>query len=398
MNNKNKNIAANQDEGKLVRVEIADATGHQTLMLSPQATEEYVSTQEDKWVFVDNRLIEAEHLAQVDWNQTQSVRVMPGLVGGVNPPDLSLSFGLVERSSIDEELRFEQREQDRFWRDGRLARIEGLIHLFHDSIGKNLKALDLLKQIIVDNQETIRIGRKNIIVIGDLASYAIPIKPIIENFTNIFSTKSSSGFDRIEIHPRDRWVHNHVNACIQVSADLEMPSIDTFAGLILGLKNDKTTFHQESLKPLRDGLISTYGYCNSPITESLSLYLKQCYGAIHDTENHEIRVKGTHGWTWHIEYGDPETIGFRISSTIRNGKKRLHFEDSKHGLSWTNSIEEVLDICVSWPKSLLDKSKNHYLSNSKLFRDSIIHHWAPFAKEFEKDPNLISSQEEDEWA
>ena len=137
---------------------------------------------------------------------------------------------------------------------------------------------------------------------------------------------------------------------------------------------------------------------DSPITESLSLYLKQRYGAIHDTENHEIRVKGTHGWTWHIEYGDPETIGFRISSTIRNGKKRLHFEDSKHGLSWTNSIEEVLDICVSWPKSLLDKSKNHYLSNSRLFRDSIIEHWAPFAKEFEKDPNLISSQEEDEWA
>tara|TARA_B110000459_G_C16366432_1_gene383334 strand:+ start:358 stop:714 length:357 start_codon:yes stop_codon:yes gene_type:complete len=80
--NKQENMN-NQDEGKLIKVEVADASGHQTLMLSPQQTEKYVSEQTDMWVFVDNNLLEADNLSNVDWNEAQSVRIMPGLVGGI---------------------------------------------------------------------------------------------------------------------------------------------------------------------------------------------------------------------------------------------------------------------------------------------------------------------------
>ena len=73
-----------QDEGKLIKVEVADpAYGHQTLMLKPQETEEYLSNQSGKWIFVDNEFIQSENLSLVNWNTTENVRVLPGLVGGM---------------------------------------------------------------------------------------------------------------------------------------------------------------------------------------------------------------------------------------------------------------------------------------------------------------------------
>ena len=76
---------ASQDEGKLIKVEVADpAHGHQTLMLRPEETQEYLSTQSDKWIFVDNEFTQNENLSLVNWNTTETVRVLPGLVGGMN--------------------------------------------------------------------------------------------------------------------------------------------------------------------------------------------------------------------------------------------------------------------------------------------------------------------------
>ena len=75
---------ASQDEGKIIKVEVADpAHGHQTLMLKPEETQEYLITQTDKWIFVDNEFTQSENLSLVNWNTTETVRVLPGLVGGV---------------------------------------------------------------------------------------------------------------------------------------------------------------------------------------------------------------------------------------------------------------------------------------------------------------------------
>lgn len=74
---------ANQGEGKLIKVEIADASGHQTLMLTPQQTQEFVCSHSDMWVFVDNTFQTAENMSDVEWNSVETVRLLPGLVGGM---------------------------------------------------------------------------------------------------------------------------------------------------------------------------------------------------------------------------------------------------------------------------------------------------------------------------
>ena len=72
-----------KQDNKLIKVQIADASGHQTLMLKPPETIEVIENNSDKWIFVDNQLVEFEHVPEIDWNQAESVRILPGLVGGI---------------------------------------------------------------------------------------------------------------------------------------------------------------------------------------------------------------------------------------------------------------------------------------------------------------------------
>ena len=67
----------------IIKVEIADASGHQTLMLKPPEAIEVIESNSDKWIFVDNQLVEFEQTPEIDWNQAESVRILPGLVGGI---------------------------------------------------------------------------------------------------------------------------------------------------------------------------------------------------------------------------------------------------------------------------------------------------------------------------
>jgi hypothetical protein len=76
---------ANQDEGKLIKIEVADpAEGHQTLMLKPKEAQDFLSSQSDQWIFVDDEFTQKENLDLVDWNTTETVRVLPGMIGGMN--------------------------------------------------------------------------------------------------------------------------------------------------------------------------------------------------------------------------------------------------------------------------------------------------------------------------
>ncbi len=64
-------------------VEICDATGHTTLELTKAETLSQVEANEGSWVFAGNQLVQPEQLAQSDWSTVGTVRVVPGLVGGL---------------------------------------------------------------------------------------------------------------------------------------------------------------------------------------------------------------------------------------------------------------------------------------------------------------------------
>ena len=271
------------------------------------------------------------------------------------------------------------------WSAGRHSRADSFIGMYNDSINSQLKALKSLNKILHDNHQYVRIGRRFLIIRGKLASYCVSVKQLLERFNNVYSENSSSGFPRIEIHPRERWVKRPRRACIQSPSPLEIPSIDALIGYIMGLMNDNVVFDKEDIPQLRNGLIETYGYGPSPISEVLSVYLATYYGAVNDIEKGEIRVKGTDGWTWHLEYGDPEILEFSLYSSVRGGEKRLHVEDTKR--AWVNYncvLENMLDIFSTAPKSFLGDRKGVLKQSSELCH-SVSEKWAPLRRAIEED-------------
>ncbi len=64
-------------------VEIADQSGHTTLQLTKAETLSEVAGNEGSWVFAGNQMVQPEQLAQADWETVGTVRIVPGLVGGL---------------------------------------------------------------------------------------------------------------------------------------------------------------------------------------------------------------------------------------------------------------------------------------------------------------------------
>ena len=67
---------------KMYRVEIADATGHSVVEMTKTEISEKARSTEGTWVFVDDRLVSADEIDNLDFSQASKVRLMPGLVGG----------------------------------------------------------------------------------------------------------------------------------------------------------------------------------------------------------------------------------------------------------------------------------------------------------------------------
>ena len=364
MYNKNKTENEKQ-QTKLIRIEIADASGHQTLMLSPEDTQELVEQQDQKWIFVDNMLVREGDLYNVNWKEAESVRVLPGLVGGSENDNSKPKTLLEEILSKDKESVFKP-EDGKSWKGSRTERADAVIQCFEDSIESNKSAIGLLRSVIEENPDTVRIGRNYLIILGDLASYSILLSDLLVSFHNVYSSRSHSGFRAIEVHPKERWVRDHKSACIQVNSEPTIPSLDTLTGLILGLVNDKITFSQDDMGPLRSALIETYGLGKSPISGVLSEYISSLLPIISYSDS-SVTVKGTNGWKWHVVFSDPEVSGFELSSSINGGAKRLIVEDTSDDGHYWGDFESVLNKLQGWPRDIANGKQCDVLYESDGF-------------------------------
>ena len=115
--------------------------------------------------------------------------------------------------------------------------------------------------------------------------------------------------------------------------------------------NDKISFLDSRMSPLRSALIDLYGFEKSPITEVLEQFIAKTHTDF-EKANGRITISGTDGWKWHIDYSDPEVNGFSISSSIKGGPERLIVEDTTHDGYWWGGLEDVLDQVSPWPRAL----------------------------------------------
>ena len=67
-------------------VEIADASGHSTVQMSQNELAEKASQTQGSWVFVNDQLVSAADVADMNLEAGSRIRLMPGLVGGQDAP------------------------------------------------------------------------------------------------------------------------------------------------------------------------------------------------------------------------------------------------------------------------------------------------------------------------
>ena len=63
-------------------VEIADASGHSTVQMTQNEIAEKANQTQGSWVFVNDQLVSATDIAEMNLEAGSRIRLMPGLVGG----------------------------------------------------------------------------------------------------------------------------------------------------------------------------------------------------------------------------------------------------------------------------------------------------------------------------
>ena len=269
------------------------------------------------------------------------------------------------------------------WEKRRLDRCQGFIEQLEKANAANLKGLEWLENILMTEDEKVRIGIKDLIIEGNFGIYTYDYMELIGRYTNVFSAHSRGGMPEVEVHPRGRFIKRPGRACIQSDTSLDRPGIDSMISIIRGLMNDQVMFKDSDYSQLRDALFDVYGFFESPISDVFADWLSAEFGAINDTDAGEITLVGSDGWSWFIDYSDAEVAGFRLSSSIRNGPRRLHLHDTSEQLLGGDDMELVLRNLKEAPRSLLD-------GNSRLVRRSpelvvtVANVWAPLRREIEE--------------
>ena len=64
-------------------VESAGPNGHDALELTRGQTMALVEERGDNWVFASGQMMQPSQLAEADWETVGTVRIVPGLVGGL---------------------------------------------------------------------------------------------------------------------------------------------------------------------------------------------------------------------------------------------------------------------------------------------------------------------------
>tara|TARA_B100000965_G_C19139735_1_gene561106 strand:+ start:105 stop:329 length:225 start_codon:yes stop_codon:yes gene_type:complete len=70
------------DNNMKFEVEIADKSGHSTVQMTQAELTDRVNSTQGSWVFVNDQLVSAADIANMNLEAGSRIRLMPGLVGG----------------------------------------------------------------------------------------------------------------------------------------------------------------------------------------------------------------------------------------------------------------------------------------------------------------------------
>ena len=80
----------------MFEVEVADASGHSLVQMSQEELANKATQSQGSWVFVNDQLVNAADVAEMNLEANSRIRLMPGLVGGQDAPTFVVEIASAE--------------------------------------------------------------------------------------------------------------------------------------------------------------------------------------------------------------------------------------------------------------------------------------------------------------
>ena len=260
-------------------------------------------------------------------------------------------------------------------------------NLVNDSFTAMQTSFDYLLKTIERNPDRIIFGVDKIIILGNLATYSIPLEGLIQRMRNPYA--GGTGLNATTATFKGKLDGKEASVCIQPDHQntANLPGCDVLDSYFLMLLNDEKFIQQERHGPLRHALLNLYGLSASPASAAFKEFLDVTMDATYIPGENMVEIKGTNGWKWRMSDGNPLVKGFTIwfkKPRQRAWKKvvqdTVEFEYAYH----YDDVFSVLELLSDSPRVLVEDET--YASDG-YFRKMVGPHYSPLEKRLIADEN-----------
>ncbi|MEC7272203.1 MAG: hypothetical protein VXV85_01000, partial [Candidatus Thermoplasmatota archaeon] len=246
-------------------------------------------------------------------------------------------------------------------------------------------SFDYLMKTIDKNPERIIFDVENIIVLGNLATYTIPVKSVLSKLKNPFV--GGGGLQATRTTRKGELKGKETNVCIQPDYKnvSELPGCDVLDSYFLMLLNDDKFILQKDHGPLRRAMLMLYGLSVSPASEVMKTWIDSTTGGEYKPEESAIEIKGTHGWKWRVSDANPLVNGFTIWFKKKHQRKWTKVVTDSTNFEYNYHYDDVLSILELLSDSPRVLIHDEPYASDEYFMQQVAKHHAPVAQRIEND-------------
>tara|TARA_B100000003_G_scaffold186650_1_gene181723 strand:+ start:694 stop:1584 length:891 start_codon:yes stop_codon:yes gene_type:complete len=246
-------------------------------------------------------------------------------------------------------------------------------------------SLDYLMKTIEKNPERIIFDAENIIVLGNLATYSIPLDSVLSRLKNPFA--GGSGLQATKTTRKGELKGKEATVCIQPDYKnvSDLPGCDVLDSYFLMLLNDDKFILQPAHGPLRRAMLQLYGLSTSPASSIVKSWIESTTGAVMKPEESAAEIKGTDGWKWRVSDANPLVSGFTIWFKKKNQRKWTKVVDDSSDFEYCYHYDDVLSVLELLSDSPRVLIHDEPYASDEYFMLQVAKHHPPVAKRVERD-------------
>ena len=264
----------------------------------------------------------------------------------------------------------------------KLEQFQGQIN---DSFEAMHTSFDYLMKTINRNSDRILFDVENIVVLGNLATYTIPLESILSRLKNPFA--GGSGLQTTKTTRKGEKKGKETSICIQPDYKnvADLPGCDILDSYFLMLLNDDKFVQHPAHGPLRRAMLLLYGLNESPASKAMKTWIESTTAAEFKPEEAAVEIKGTDGWKWRVTDINPLVGGFTIYFKKRNQGKWTKVVQDSSDFEYCYHYDDVLSLVELLSDSPRVLVQDEMYASDEYFMRQVAKHHAPVAKRLEND-------------